>query len=160
MSKSKEAGKFKIAYKGVFDLNQLLKELKNFLEKRKYDFNEKEYTEVTSSSTPRELKITWEATKDADDFYKYEINVEMVFEKLEPMKTQDDIKQYADITINIKGNLVIDKENKWDETAFKSFVFPYYLKVAGSKTATQKKALKGDAKSLQKLAKKILNLYS
>ena len=63
----------KITYKGVFDLNNLLSSMKSFLKKRKYEYQEKEYSE--SSPSPGELKIVWEATKDIDDFYKYEITV-------------------------------------------------------------------------------------
>ena len=60
--------------KAIFNLDDLYKHAKEFLESRKYDVIEKEYKEKVTPQG-REIKIKWESAKEIDEYSKFEIKL-------------------------------------------------------------------------------------
>ncbi len=146
-----------INYTGTFDLNKLLSTTKAFLLKRKYDYQEKEFQDLTSSSAPRELKITWDAEREINDFYKYTIVVFMLFEKLEQM--DKNLFYTPKATIKVHGTLIADYQDLWEASKLKSKLFPIYLNsIIKNQMEDQLVDIKNESAELHKVVKKSLGL--
>jgi len=111
-----------IREKGVFDLERLYKEMRNWIDKNKYGFNEKDHTEK-STDKGKEIILAWEAEREITDYLAYEIKVD--FHLKEINKVSDDfVSGRAKITF--KANVISDYRNKFGKSSFSEWLSKLY----------------------------------
>lgn len=111
-----------IREKGVFDLNKLYKEMRSWIDKHKYGFNEKEHTEKILDKG-KEIILAWEAEREITDYLVYEIKVNFHLKGIN--KVSDDlVNGFAKITF--KANVVSDYKNRFGKSSFSEWLSKLY----------------------------------
>ena len=102
----------RISKKGIFDLNKVIKEVKEFLEANKYKCHEKQNV---SKDTDKgvETIIDVVAEREIDDFYKYKIAVEFLVTNLEKVTAKNKRMDKGVLEVRITPKLVLDHKNKF-----------------------------------------------
>src|SRR3989304_1808103 len=119
----------RIQYDGLFDLGELYKHAYNWLVWRKFDVNEKKYSEK-SKGPVKDITIEWDIIKIIDEYSQYSIAI-----KWEPRGIGDvDVKkdsgtakmQKGEVSIWISASVKTDRQEFWTQNAFMSFMRTFY----------------------------------
>ncbi len=107
-----------------FSIHKIYKDVRAKAGSLGYDFLEKQQT-----SKPKkygdEIKFNFFFLRELDDFCDGEINVEFVFSSMKRGKGMD----HGDAYVLVKGERIVDKDNKWGKTAFNRFLFEIYMNI-------------------------------
>ena len=156
--------KFRIKYKGVFDLDALYRGSANWFKERKYELNETLY-----KSKPPELELNWKGVRKKTGFYKEVIEVHFHLFETRPVEVIEKgiKKQYADatMTITIWGAVETDYEDifgesKWRDSSLKRKLLDFYNKhiVKLELDTMQVDVLYYEMYNLQTLMKKLIGM--
>src|SRR3989338_741802 len=120
----------KIKYTGTFDLGDAYKHLHDWLTARRFSLAESKYKEKLKEDL-REFEIEWVATKEVDEYSKYEINTTFII-MVKDVKAEVDgetkTRQQGLIELYITVNLVLDREDNWESTPYIKFFKTFYEK--------------------------------
>ena len=98
---------------------------------KSYSVIEKNYKEKITPGG-KNIEIKWECTKKVDEYSKFKITVEWGFFGINDIKAVKDGKevkmQHGEIDIRVTVDLVLDYQDKWEESAFLTFLKSFYEK--------------------------------
>lgn len=149
----------KISQRTQFNMIELYKTLKSWLEINRYDFFEKEYEEVKKKSQ-NSVKIKWEGQKAIDDYSLFVIEIKLKLDNYEIIETKKEKLVDGRLTLSFTSKIVSDYEEKWEKSPIWQF-----LRAVSDKYFTEKKRkmfekeLKDDTHDIFNRTKTFLNLY-
>lgn len=143
-----------LRYTGVFDLDRLYSEIKNWFGENEYDFYEKAHTDK-SKPKGKELKYTFLGEREVTDYFKYNITVQFFIQEVNPVSGN---LVHGKAKVTISGVLEMDHHNKWQRSAFSDFLFRIYNNhIIRRDIEKRKEDLYDDVVNLHDLAKDILD---
>ncbi|MBU2406982.1 MAG: hypothetical protein KKA26_03270, partial [Nanoarchaeota archaeon] len=120
---SKEVVKsLKVVYKGFFDMSELYKEVKSWLDNKGYgdeneDFKEETYVERLKGES-KQIEVKWICEKEASDYSKNQITITFFAVGLSEAEADWKGKKIktnqGEIEINLSSNLITNASGKWD----------------------------------------------
>ena len=152
-----------IKYEGLFDAKELYNTLKEWQNEKRYIQQEIQNFESIKDKG-KEIYIKIEPYKEATDYIKFMIRVQVNMENVVDVEVKkDDIMKRmnkGDVTIIIDGLLVTDYENRWEQRPIYVFMRTLYDKIF-FKVYTDKyiEILKEDTENMISTLKSFLNLY-
>lgn len=102
----------RISKKGVFDLNNVIKEIKEFLNNIKYDVDEKQNISKEKSNGIETI-IEIVAEREIDDFFMYKLNIEFLVIKLSKVIVNNKKMDKGELEVRMVPKLVLDQKNKF-----------------------------------------------
>ena len=155
-----------VQYIGPFDFEELYRHLYEWLEWRGYDVREKKYKDKVKPKRPiqRELEIDWFASREVDEYTRFQYKISFRIINLKEIEAKRDGETrkiwQADIDILIWAYMLLDKDDKWEESTilhfFKKFFETYVYKGQVDKW---EEVLYWEALAFKDEAKALLNLY-
>jgi hypothetical protein len=132
MAKIDMFGTAKIDIKGqLFDLGEVYKHAHEWLEWHKYDVVESKYAEKTKADG-KELKITWEATRDVDEYTRFEIDVKWTLYGVNDVEMAHEGKkiklQSGNLVIETNAFVITDYDGKWETSRQNKFLKSFFEK--------------------------------
>ena len=129
MSEADTIHKTRIKHRGLFDFKDVYEFGQGWFMDENYDVFERKYVEKLKGDS-KDLEVKWECMKEISDYFRYVIIVEIVvlgIKSVEVQKGNKKIKMDSGlIEIRIKGNLVKDYENRWENHPFWKFLRGFY----------------------------------
>ncbi len=116
-------------YKGIFDLDKIYRMMRDWFEKRGFEYHE--YNYKSKEPSIGELELYWQAWRNDSEFLRVWINVYVHFEELEPV----DVLLPAGKKRMYKGRLrmrfrlqfELDYENKFEISRFFEALRDFYI---------------------------------
>lgn len=110
----------RITKKGVVDIRGMVSVIKDFFESNDFDWNE--VRNVTKEKDKGyEVDIAFKGEKDIEDYFRREVEVEMLITRVKKVKVQDMNLDQANVEIIVRGFLISDYQNLYN-SQFRSFV--------------------------------------
>ena len=121
MSEKVSIASTQIKHKGIFDMGELYKVMKSWLDEKGYGDEEKSFREELYveriKGASKQIEIRWKAEKAQGEYFSHIIKVTFLIAGLTEVEIeQDGIKlgtNKADVTIKISSDMVKDRKNKW-----------------------------------------------
>src|SRR3989344_6954482 len=111
----------RITHKGVFDINSIYSDVKDWFKNYRYEYAEKEYA-IKEKANGKEIVIKMEAHRNIDDYARFVIQIVFDFEKA--VKVNEGFRGEGKITFN--AHVLLDYKNKWQNNKFNKFIFFIY----------------------------------
>jgi hypothetical protein len=112
----------KILFKGIFDFDELYRQLYDWFDFRGYTLHEGKY-KLKNKDTGREKEITWQAWRKVNDFLKAWFKIHIQVWNIEPIEVVKDgekkILTKARLFILINGAVEIDYDDMFESSKFK-----------------------------------------
>ncbi|MEM2874144.1 MAG: hypothetical protein QW063_01700 [Candidatus Nanoarchaeia archaeon] len=119
----------RIQYEGLFDLKELYKHAWNWLVWRKFNVAEDRYTEKVKAAG-KEMKIDWTATKNIDEYSKFEIKVRWEMQGITDVEVKKNggtaKMNKGEVNIYITASVITDRQDYWAQNVFFSFMRGFY----------------------------------
>jgi len=123
--------KEKLDHSGLFDFAAFYKYMHDWFRDEQYGVVEEKYSEKISGNA-RDISIEWKAMKNISDYFRIEHGIKIDVSGLTEVEVEIDGKKKkmnkGKISLEIKGILVKDYENKWDAQPFWRFLRDVYNK--------------------------------
>lgn len=123
--------KEKLEHSGVFEFPALYSFAHSFFKEGGYGVNEDKYSEKVNNGK-RDIEIEWKITKDISDYFKEEYKVKIEIGEMTEVEVEVDTQRKkmnkGKLKIEISGNLIKDKDNKWETSSFNRFIRDVYNK--------------------------------
>jgi len=120
-----------LEYAGLFDFKTLYSFSHSWFKDAKYGVNEEKYSEKIIGDK-KNIVIEWLATKDVSDYFKFEHKIRFSLKDLVDVEVEiDGTKKKMNqgrISIDISGNIIKDKDSKWETSPFNKFMRDIYNK--------------------------------
>ncbi len=154
--------KEKVEHSGLLDFSALYSFMHSWLKNEQYGVNEDRYSEKVSGNK-RDLRIEWKATKDVSDYFRFEQKIEFEISNLTDVEAEIDGEKKkmnkGKVEIKISGNLVKDKDSKWETSPFNRFMRDLYNKyIIPSRVRAFENELSDDVRRLKEEIKAFLEL--
>ncbi|MCD4760080.1 hypothetical protein K8R33_04285 [archaeon] len=113
--------------KGIFDLDELYKVMKRWLDREGYgneekNFKEELYVERIKGDS-KQIEIRWVGEKIGSDYFSNRIKINFLIINLKEIEIEIDGKKIpmkkGQIKLDIKSDLVKDRQNKWQSDFFR-----------------------------------------
>lgn len=146
---------FILLKKGEYSFNQLYKKGKEWIDERKYDLAEKEFSRKMKVVID-ETKVNWIAERNIDDHAKFVINTWII--------SKDQNKNLSackgEVKVTISGKIVFDYNEKWTGSRFLSIMLPIYNTfIIKKKMAQYKSKIWNELMEYVGVMKKELKIY-
>ena len=119
----------KLKHKGNFIFKDIYTYTYEWLIGEGYEVAEKKYSEEIESDA-KKLEIEWEAKKKVSDYFRFIIKIDwkvLRMKEIEVVKEGKKIKMNSgQIELGVKGILVKDYENRWEDHPFWKFLRGVY----------------------------------
>lgn len=121
----------KVVYKGLFDISDLYKEIKSWLDHKGYgdensDFKEETYVERLKGDS-KQIEVKWICEKEASDYSKNKITITFFVVGLSDAETDWKGKKIktnqGEIEINISSELITNASGKWDPNSLMKKIY-------------------------------------
>ncbi|HLC56499.1 MAG TPA: hypothetical protein VJJ23_04655 [Candidatus Nanoarchaeia archaeon] len=146
-----------ISQDAVFDLNDILKFLRDWFKTNGYGNTEKKHAEENKSGN-LSLKLSWQPEKKVDEYVKFHINIDIKVKAKQVLVKNKKMYQ-GNVLIELEATMEKDYDDEWSGSITKKFVRGAYDKfVTPDKMSKYEKKLKEDVKDLQDEIKSYLNL--
>ncbi|MEK6928785.1 MAG: hypothetical protein AABW65_02430 [Nanoarchaeota archaeon] len=158
--------KEKLENLGIFDFQGLYKFAHYWLKDEEgYGVTEEKYSEKVSGNA-REISVKWKATKEVTDYFKIELSLEFEAKEMAEVEVEIDGEKKrmnkGKISIEIKGNLIKDHKNRWENGNFyialrdiyDKYIIPGRIDELGKKVTSDVTSLKEEAKAFLELSAK------
>ena len=129
MSELKSAGKrVEIRKKGAFNIQEIYTALKDTIKtKLKYKFIEqKQESEV--KKTGKKIKMIFTGERPVDDFVRFNVQVELLFENINKTKIDGKMLDDGDVKAIFNAKLEFDYKNRWNADPLSKFLLFVYTK--------------------------------
>jgi hypothetical protein len=149
----------KISQKAQFNMVELYRTLKSWLEINRYIFYERLYEDVLKKNE-KSVKIKWEGHKYIDDYTKFVISISLKLTDYEIIETKKEKLVDGKISISFEATIETDYEEKWEKRPIWVFIRALSDKYFTNKKRKKfEKELKDDTYDLYNKTKTFLNLY-
>ncbi len=158
--------KEKLDHSGLFNFAELYTFMHSWLKNSLYGVNEEKYGEKVSGTT-RDISFEWKAVKKVSDYFKIENSIKVDVVGLSEVEVEIDGKKKkmnkGKITIEVKGVLVKDPKNTWDETIpvykfmreiYDKYIIPQRIDSMNDKVEGDVRAFKDEVKAYLELTGK------
>ena len=129
MSEKDKIYKGKIKQSGIFSFKDLYAFLYDWLKEEGYDILEKSYSEKVSGDS-KQIEISWDATKEVSDYFKFQIKVEWQILGMKSVDVQREDKKIkmdsGSLEVKFTGVLLKDYEDRWENQPFWKFMRGVY----------------------------------
>ncbi len=150
-------------YTGIFNVKELYETMKTWVGDKGYNHKELQNFE-TVKEKGKEIYIKCEPYREATDYAKFVIRVQLDMKDIQPVEIERDgvrkTMHKGTVTIILDGFLVTDYENKWEQKPMYVFIRTLYdkffFKVHTSKFSA---IVKENTENLMTTLKSFLNLY-
>jgi hypothetical protein len=155
--------KEKLDHSGIFNFSELYSYMHVWLKDNLYGVNEEKYGEKVSGSA-RDINLEWKATRYISDYFKIEHTIKIDVTGLTDVEVEIDGKKKrmnkGKIAMEIKGVLVKDPKNNWDETKpiYKFLREMYDKYLIPSRIFAMEQKIEGDVRSFKDEVKAFLEL--
>ena len=129
-----------IRYNGIFDLQNLITNIRGWYGKHYYDIAEKEHTEAVKPSG-KDLVIDFEAMRKVTDYIIYKVNVKIIILRSVDVLVETgqgkEKKQQAEVEIQVRSFMQKNYKNtfkKKEESKFQEFLRQVYERFIARKT--------------------------
>lgn len=149
----------KIVQESVFNMHDLYRHIRSWLDNHSYVTFEKEYRDwMKEAGRSASVKLaTW---KKVDDYTKYNIDVRIKFKNLKEVETKSGIMNKGEVTIKIESFIEKDYENRWEHnfmTRFMRAVYDHFF--ISDRIDIYKKELLDDSYGIFNEVKSFLGLH-
>ncbi len=114
----------KLKQRGFADFKDFYSFTYDWLNGEGYDVSEIKYDEKVLGDT-KDIKIEWEAVRKISDYFKFSMKINWTILHLKEVEVQRDGKKVktdsGEFEIKLKGILIKDYENKWEDHPFWKF---------------------------------------
>lgn len=158
--------KEKLDHSGLFNFAELYTFMHSWFKNNLYGVNEERYTEKVSGAT-RDIAFEWKATKKISDYFRIEDGVKVDVMGLSDVEVEIDGKKKkmnkGKITVEIKGIMLKDPKNTWDETVpvykfmrevYDKYIIPQRIEAMTDKIESDVRAFKDEVKAYLELTGK------
>ena len=158
--------KEKLDHTGIFNFSELYAFMHTWLKNELYGVNEEKYGEKVSGNA-RDITFEWKAKKKLSDYFWIEHTIKIDITGLTDVEVEIDGKKKkmnkGRIAMEIKGVLIKDPTNKWDETvpiykflreAYDKYIIPNRVNAMEIKVETDVRAFKDEVKAYLELTGK------
>jgi len=154
--------KEKLEHVGIFDFKAMYSYAHAWFADDEFGVTEERYVEKSKGDS-RDLLIEWKVGKDFSDYFRIEYKVKYEIEGLKDVEVETDgQKQQTNqgkVVVDITGVLVMDKDGKWETSAFNRFMRDIYNKfVVPARVDSMKDKVFDKAKNFKEDLKSFLNL--
>ena len=155
--------KEKLKYTGYGNFKDIYNYAYDWLKGELYTVTEDNYVEKIKGSS-KELEIAWKAAKKLTDYFKIEIDIKWKILGMEDVEVEVDGKKkkmnkFAEIKIELKGNLIKDYTSQWNKSVATKFFKEIYNKyVIPARTDQMKVKTEEDVKNFKEEIKAFLEL--
>ena len=155
--------KEKLKYTGYGDFKDIYNYTFDWLKGELYSITEDQYVEKVKGSS-KEIEIAWKAAKKLTDYFKIELDIKWRILGMEDVEVEIDGKKkkmnkFAEIKIEIKGNLIKDYTSQWNKSAATKFFKEVYNKyVIPARTEKMKEQVEDEVKNFKEEIKALLEL--
>ena len=118
----------KVSVEGVVNITALYKLIRNWFDKMKYDFYEKEHIEGMKAEDAKDLNVKIETEKNIDDYTKLHIELRMKGKELKPVMRGKELCVSGAMSIGFDVFIENDYEGRWDSPFFLKFFRTVYDK--------------------------------
>ncbi len=108
-----KSARIKVSYIGLYDFDKFYRGIVNWFKSKGYFFNEKIHVELVRP-TGKDHKIDFIATKEVNDYIKYEINVEIWALRTTKVSPKENLYQ-GEIQVRINGSMEADYRNHFEK---------------------------------------------
>ena len=115
----------KIVEDAVFNMHDLYKHIRSWLDSHSYITFEKQYNDwMKESGRSADIKLaTW---RKVDDYTKYNIDIKIKFKNLKEVETKSGILNKGEVSIKIESYIEKDYEGRWDKNFMSKFMRALY----------------------------------
>jgi hypothetical protein len=158
--------KEKLDHSGIFNFSELYTFMHTWLKDNLYGVNEEKYSEKVSGAA-RDISFEWKATRDISDYFKIEHTIRFDIIGLTEVEVEIDGKKKrmnrGKIAMEIKGVLVKDRKNTWDETSavykflrevYNKYIIPSRIEAMENKVEVDARSFKDEVKAYLELTGK------
>ena len=119
----------KLSKDGVFDLDSLYKLIKDWIDFHKYDFYERNYSDIFKGDS-KDIKVKFETEKKFDSYVKYKIDISLSVKDHRIVLSADKKKKLVkgNLSIGIEANIESDYGENWEGNPMKKFIRGVYDK--------------------------------
>ncbi len=111
----------KIKQKGIFNFKSFYNFIYDWLTDEGYKVIEKNYTEEITGDS-KKVEIKWVAKEKISDYFQFVMQIDWLILNLKNIEVQKEGKKVkmntGELELKIKGILVKDYENKWEDIPF------------------------------------------
>lgn len=152
--------KHRINRVGVFDLKELYKGIKGYLNNLKYTVYEQD-NQTKIKSKGNEIIVELEGDRKVDDYVKFWLNVHIFIIEAKHVKIKGKDLLKGNLQITIKSDYELDYENKWVHSKFADLMHKFYRKhiIKDKINTIYEGKIYGEVINLLDLIKEILDLY-
>ncbi len=147
-----------VGYSGVFDFDQLYKEMYQWFRKNGYNFRELDYKEYKEEGVQK-LSVKWGAKKKLTDYVRSTIEVSLNLDGMHDVVVKNKKKMSGGLNIRINGYLEKDYEDAWTHMKLAKFlreIFDHFF--LGSKMKELQGVLLKDLGMFRSTIKSFLNM--
>ena len=116
---------FKLAYTGVFDVDELYKSMYRWLRKHGYIWKELDCRDYKRDGV-RKCFFKWEAEKEVSDYVKYKMEVELTMNACKDVMVGKKKKMQAALTMKFAAFTLSDFEESWTRSSLLKFIKEEY----------------------------------
>jgi hypothetical protein len=158
--------KEKLDHSGIFNFSELYSYMHAWLKDNLYGVNEEKYGEKISGNA-RDINFEWKATRELSEYFKIEHTIRVDVIGLSDVEVEIDGKKKrmnkGKIAMEIKGVLIKDFKNTWDETkpfyrflreTYDKYIIPGRVKAMEDKVEIDVRAFKDEVKAFLELSGK------
>ena len=111
----------KVTIVSVFNMHDLYRHIRSWLDNHRYVTFEKDYKEVvTESGKNAAIKLTpW---KKVDDYTRIHMDVKITFKNLKEVETSQGIMNKGEVSVKFEAKVEKDYEEKWEHSFFTRFI--------------------------------------
>lgn len=149
----------KIVQESVFDLHDLYKHIRSWLDKNGYVTFEKDYREWTREAG-KYAKISLNPWRKIDDYVKFHMKVKIKLSGIKDVETKTGIMNKGEVEIKFETWIEKDYENRWENnfaTRFMRSLYDHFFAVA--RIDKQKKELLDESYEIYNEVKAFLGMH-
>lgn len=146
---------------GIFDVNLIYKEIKEWFAENNYTYVEKENT-TNKKDKGVEIKITMLADRDVTDYFKFAIEIKYLIVETQKVKVKDKLLDRGYFRAFFKAELVLDHKHLWAKNRLSKllrFIYNNFI-IKNKIDDVYSPALKFEADDAFNTMKEALDMYN
>jgi len=150
----------KITQTAVFNMHDLYKHIRSWVDEHSYITFEKNYQDWTLKDGSKKASVKLATWKKVDDYTKYHLEIGIKFKDLTEVETKNGIMNKGTVIVKIESFLEKDYEDRWENSFMTRFIRSLYdYFILGDKVDTFKKELLDDSYDIYNEVKAFLGIH-
>lgn len=146
---------------GIYDLNKLYKNMREWFEENNYIYTEKENTtNIRDKGVEQKLRMIGE--RKVTDYFKFEIDIKFLIIEMQKVKVKDKTLDKGTLSAFIRVNLHFDYRHIWTKNKFSKllrFIYNNFI-IKKKIDNVYSPALKFEADDIFNVMKESLDMYN